>query len=606
VQMSKPQQLRLTAHCLPKGMLQHGSSNAWHQGPILLFPSRKVLAATVRQSVSGVLSVPAESTLPSSFASFLVGSVWHKLHVCAKALTDYFFICSSCFSITVAAFAQESDQDRPVSRVTKCGRWEGLSKMKRSIQSGAVVGLMALLVSGSVHSQATQEKPSMDPLQALNASLEQLTARVSPAVVHIRVASYRSSADEQGRDEEKSQVFTKQRGAGSGVIVDPEGYIVTALHLVEGERRIRVELNHRVVRTAPGVQPEDYNPRSSYDAAFVGGFKEADIAVLKIEARDLPTLSFAESDNLKQGQLVAAMGSPEGLRNSLSLGVLSSVAQQIEPDDPMSYIQTDAALAPGSSGGPLVDVQGGIVGINVFSLTDKGREEGLGFAVPSGMVRFVYEQIRRYGCVPRPYVGLDVQGVTATLAAALSLPTDSGIVVAGVAPGSPAQRASLHAGDMILAFAGRRLESVPQLNWALLHKRAGQQVVLEIARKSTKMSLNLTLIGGPPDSGEGVAATEIEQNSLDKLGIVGSASKYSTMEPHSKDSSPGVLVTAKLSGNEMQPELAIGDVIRSVNGVPVNSVASLRAVLDNFKPGDAVALQVERKRRLMYVTFEMD
>jgi serine protease Do len=477
--------------------------------------------------------------------------------------------------------------------------------MKRFIESG-VMGLLAMVVSVTARGQVTQEKLSMDLLQSLNASLGQLTARVSPAVVHIRVASYRSSADEQEGNEEKSQIFRKQRGAGSGVIVDPDGYIVTALHLVEGERRIRVELNNRAVRTVPAGQTQDYKAKLSYDATFVGSFKEADIAVLKIEARHLPILSFAESDNLKQGELVAAMGSPEGLRNSLSLGVVSSVAQQIEPDDPMSYIQTDAALAPGSSGGPLVDVQGGIVGINVFSLTDKGREEGLGFAVPSGMVRFIYEQIREFGCVPRPYVGLEVQGVTPTLAAALGLPTDSGIVVAGVAPGSPAQQASVHAGDLILAFAGRTLESVPQLNWAILHKRAGQHVVLEIARKSTKMSLNLTLVGAPPDSGAGVAAADIEQNSLDKLGVVGSVSKYSATEPRAKDSSPGVLVTAKLSGNEMQPELAIGDVIRSVNGVSIDSVASLRAVLDSFKSGDAVALQVERKGRLMYITFEMD
>jgi serine protease Do len=442
-------------------------------------------------------------------------------------------------------------------------------------------------------------------LQALNESLGKLTAKVSLAVVHIRVAGYGSSGNEHDGDEERSQTLTKQRAAGSGVIVDPEGYIVTALHLVEGKRRIRVELDSRISQTATG-RVKGYIRKSTYEAKIVSSFKDADLAVLKIEARDLPTLPFAEADAVKQGQLVAALGNPEGLRNSLSLGVISSVAQQIEPDDRMAYVQTDAALAPGSSGGPLVDAQGGIVGINVFRITERGSDEGLGFAVPSAMVRFVYEQIRQYGCVPRPYLGLDAQGITPTLASALRLQTDSGVIVAAVDPGSPADRASLQAGDVILSFAGKRLESVPQLNWEILHKRAGQRVVLEIERKSGKLAVSVLLIGGPPASGEDLAATEIEENSLDKLGVVGSPLKRGPFEPYSKASPSGVVVTAKLSGSDMQPQLAVGDVIRSVNGVPINSVATLREKLNDFKPGDAIALQVERNGKLMYVAFDMD
>jgi serine protease Do len=466
--------------------------------------------------------------------------------------------------------------------------------------------LVASVLTVGAGAQVPQERPSVDPLQALNASLGQLTTKVSPAVVHIRVTSYRSSADEHEDDAAKSQTLTKQHGSGSGVIVDPEGYIVTALHLVEGERRIHVELDSHVFPKAPTGQTEGYKSRSSFEAKFVGSFKDADLAVLKIEGRNLPTLSFSDPDNLKQGQLVAALGSPEGLRNSLSLGVVSSVAQQIEPDDSIAYIQTDAALASGSSGGPLVDVQGGIVGINVFSITDRGKDEGLGFAVPSAMVRFVYEQIRQYGCVPRAYLGMDIQGVTPTLASALRLPTDSGVIVAGVPPGSPAEKASVRAGDVLLTLDGTPLRGVPQLDWALLHKRAGEHVVLEIARKSSKIVLSLSLIGGSPDSEASLAAIDIEENALDKLGVVGSAWKHGATEPHSRESTSGVLVTAKLSGTDMEPELAVGDVIRSVNGVSITSVAPLRAMLDSFKPGDAIALQVQRKGKLMYVAFEMD
>lgn len=478
--------------------------------------------------------------------------------------------------------------------------------MKRTIAISVLAGLAMLGLCVCVGAQAPQEKSDIDPLQALNTSLGQLIARVTPAVVHIRVSSYRSSTNQHDGDEAESQILTKQRGAGSGVIVAPEGYIVTALHLVEGERRIRVELDKRISPKALDSQTESQRPRSTYEARLVGSFKDADLAVLKIEARGLPTLPFAESESLKQGQLVAASGNPEGLRNSLSLGVISSVAQQIEPDDSMAYLQTDAALAPGSSGGPLIDVQGEIVGINVFSLTDNGREEGLGFAIPSTMVRFVYEQIRQYGCVPRPYLGMDIQGITPTLAAALGLPTASGVIVAWVAPGSPAQNASVRVGDVIVSFAGRPVESVPQLNWALLHQRAGQHVPLEVARKTSKVKLSLTLIGKPPDSSAGLEAREIEENSLDRLGVVGAVMMHGTAEPRSKEPASGVLVTAKLNSSDMRPELIVGDVIRSVNGVPVDSVTALRSMLNQFKAGDAIALQVERKGRLTYVAFDMD
>jgi serine protease Do len=474
--------------------------------------------------------------------------------------------------------------------------------MKRFIEMSCA-GLMALALSVGAVAQEPQERLSIDPLQALNASLGQLTAKVYPAIVHIRVASYGSSG--QYGSEEKSQSLAKQNWFGSGVIVDSEGYIVTALHVVEGERRIRVDLNRTIISKTSDSRVQGQKRSSSIEATLVGSFKDADLAVLKIDARDLPTLSFSDSDSLKQGQLVAALGSPEGLRNSLSLGVVSSIAQQIGPDDSVAYIETDAALAPGSSGGPLIDVQGGIVGINVSSVTDEGRQVGLGLAVPSTIVRFAYEQIRQYGCVPRASLGMDIQGVTPTLASALRLSSDSGVIVAGVFPGSPAEKASVRAGDVILTFAGIHVKTVPQLTWALLHKRAGEQVVLEIVRESQKIELSLTLMGEPPDSG-GLAASDIEENALNKLGIVGSAFKRGGIGPHARGSSSGVLVTAKLSGAGMQPELVVGDVIRSVNGVSVTAVAPLRVMLDNFKPGEAIALQVERKGKLMYVAFEMD
>ena len=475
--------------------------------------------------------------------------------------------------------------------------------MNRTVQVTWVAGFVVFVLSLCADAQAPLAKSSAGTLLGMDTALEELSAKASPAVVHIEVSSYGTSADED--DEVKNQTLAKRRGSGSGVIVDPDGYIITAFHVVKGARRIRVELESRVgADTSNGLRFIG-KPRSSFEASIVGVFREADVAVLKINAQDLPTIAFSES-NLKQGQLVAALGSPEGLRNSLSLGVVSSVSRQIEPDDPFVYIQTDVALASGSSGGPLVDIHGGMVGVNVFSITERGAEEGLGFAVPSAMVRFIYDQVRQYGCVPRAYLGVDVQGITPILASALRLPKESGVIVASVAPGSPAEKTSLQAGDVLVSVDATPLQSVPQLTWLLLHKQTGDHLRLEVARKASKIVFDVPLVSEPLHSEDSMATIDIEENLVAKLGIVGFARKHGPTEPTSKASRSGVLVVARMRGSDTQAELATGDMIRSVNSVPITSVAQLRATIGSFKPGDAIALQVERKGKLMYVAFEMD
>ncbi len=466
------------------------------------------------------------------------------------------------------------------------------------------VGLVAMALSLCANAQSSQERSSIGAVLGMSTPVEELSTKASPAVVHIEVSSYRTSADDD--DEIKNQTLAKRRGSGSGVIVDSDGYIITAFHVIKGARRIRVELDNRLRARTPAGSLFNGKPRSSFEARVIGMSKEADVAVLKIDAQNLPTIAFSESNNLKQGQLVAALGSPEGLRNSLSLGVVSSVVQQIEPDDSLVYIQTDVALAPGSSGGPLVDIQGGMVGINVFSLTERGREEGLGFAVPSAMVRFVYNQIRHYGFVPRPYLGVDVQGITPTLASALQLPTDSGIIVAGAARGRLAENEVLQAGDVLVSLDGTPLQNVPQLTWLLLHKHIGDRPRVEIARNASKIVLEVSLVSEPSDPEGSIATIDIEENLVAKLGIVGSARKHGTAGPSPTASGPGVLVVARLRESDTQAELAAGDVICSVNSVPITSVVQLRATIESFKPGDAIALQVERKGKLRYVAFEMD
>ncbi len=467
------------------------------------------------------------------------------------------------------------------------------------------IGLIALGLAALASAQTAQEKPFTKTLQSLNASLEEVTKKVFPAVVHIEVVSYGPLSDEE--DDGKVQTLSRRAGSGSGVIVDSSGYVVTAMHVVEGARRVRVNLDSRALPEPTTGRADDSKHESWFEARIVGAFKDADVAVLKIDAHDLPTVSFSDLATLRQGEMVAALGSPEGLRNSVSWGVVSAVARQIEPDDSILYIQTDASLAPGCSGGPLVNVEGEMVGMDVFTITEEqGRDERLGFAVPNAMLRFVYEQIRKYGHVSHPYLGLNTQGITPILAAALHLPAESGVIVSGVPEDSSADKLALQPGDVILTFDGTRLQNVPQLTWELLHKREGDRVRLGVWRKSGTITYDVFLVSVPDEPDESLAAMDIEGNLVPKLGIVGFGPRPERAKDGVQKPNSGVLVVARLRGIGPQPELSVGDLIHAVNAVSVTSVSQLRALLDTFQPGNAVALQVERKGKLMYVAFEMD
>ena len=209
------------------------------------------------------------------------------------------------------------------------------------------------------------------------------------------------------------------------------------------------------------------------DATLIGVFKELDLALIKIPGKGLPTLSFADYRKLRQGQVVFAFGSRQGLGNSMSMGVVSSVARQPQPDSPFVYIQTDAPINPGDSGGPLVNTAGDIVGLNTFILTQSGGSEGIGFAIPSTLIQLAGPQLRKYGHVHRQMIGISVQTITAPLASALSLPRESGVLVSDVAPGGPAETAGVKLNDIVAAVDGRRIENVPMFVTAMLSHPAG-------------------------------------------------------------------------------------------------------------------------------------
>ena len=264
---------------------------------------------------------------------------------------------------------------------------------------------------------------SVDSLQQLSTSLEVLSKRVSLSVVQVFSIGYNLDTD---RDRRNTELLSRGLTSGSGIIIASDGWIVTNAHVVQGARRIQVRLDQRAAMSAARNEGRRH---ALFEAKLQMADRDSDLAVLKIEATDLPTLELSDSSDLKQGQLVLAFGSPLGFDNSVSMGVVSSVARQLDPDSPTIYVQTDAAINPGNSGGPLVDTNGRVVGINTLILTQSGGSEGIGLAIPSNVVRNVYNQVRTEGHVHHHQIGVSARNITPALATGLGLDLEEGVLI---------------------------------------------------------------------------------------------------------------------------------------------------------------------------------
>jgi serine protease Do len=347
--------------------------------------------------------------------------------------------------------------------------------------------------------------------------------------------------------------------------------------------------------------------RKTLEANIVGRDTLIDLALLKVEATGLPALPIAGPDKVRQGELVFAFGSPEGLQNSVTMGVVSSVARQLDPDRPVVYIQTDAPINPGNSGGPLVDVDGSLIGINTFILSQSGGSEGLGFAIPSGAVNFVYQQLRRYGHVHLGEIGARVQAITPTLAAGLALPRAQGVVVSDVVPDGPADQAGLKIQDVILSVDDLPVGTVWQFDRAIfLHSRE-EQARVQVLRGEQKRQLLVQVTEQEHSVDRMFDLVDPAKHFVPKLGILGLEinSQISKMFPELRRGS-GIIVVARAATAGPESGLQSGDVIHGINGITLISLDGLRSAVDQLKPGGAVAMQVERQGRMMYLAFEMD
>ena len=444
----------------------------------------------------------------------------------------------------------------------------------------------------------------LDPLREVSGAFEALAARVNPTVVQIFATAY-----VPGRGlVPSSELITTQKSTGSGVILDPEGYIVTNAHVVAGARRVQVMLAAPVDEQPDGqsiLQPQG----RLRGAQVVGIDMETDLAVLKTNETGLPFLRFGDSDELRQGQLVFAFGSPLGLENSVSPGVVSATARQLLPEDPMIYIQTDAPINPGNSGGPLVDARGLLMGINTLILSQSGGSEGLGFAAPSNIVRNVFEQIRKSGRVRRGEIGVRAQTITPVLARGLDLPREWGVVLSDVYPGGPADEAGLRVGDLVLALEGKTMENGRQFQVNLYRRAVGETVTLQVQRGAEMSEYVVRIVERANDPDRFRDMVSPDANLVDELGILAIdydraiASKLPLLRKKS-----GVVVAARsVEALSYKAEgLLPGDVIHAVNRLSVATLSELRASLARLRAGDPIVLQIDRQGELMFISLVVE
>ena len=464
-----------------------------------------------------------------------------------------------------------------------------------------IISPTALAATILLHTAAAGKTPAA--LAELSASLSVLSARVSPAVVQIFTTQY---APVLGGYLDNTGRLGTQHSGGSGVILDPDGYIVTNAHVVHNARRVQVLLNAPLPAERP--QHSILKPRGRLvGASVVSTDPETDLAVLKVAETDLPYLPLGDSDALQQGQLVLAFGSPLGLENSVSIGVVSAQARQLQAEAPMIYIQTDAAINPGNSGGPLVNTRGQVVGINTFILSQSGGDEGIGFAAPSNIVRTVFEQIRDSGRVRRGVIGVQVQTITPILAAGLGLPRDWGVILSDVTPDGPAHRAGLETGDIVVHLDGKAMENGRQFNVNLYGRPSGQKVCIEVLRQDETKTFTIDVLERPDDPARFADLVDPEHNLIPKLGILGLEidRRIARLLPKLRRRSAVIVAARAPEAPYWEGTFEPGDAIYAVNGTAVHTLPGLRQLVDPLEIGAPVVVQIERNGRLVYIAFQL-
>ncbi|MDT5261645.1 MAG: serine protease Do [Acidobacteriota bacterium] len=440
-------------------------------------------------------------------------------------------------------------------------------------------------------------------------SYADVVARVAPAVVTIRAERIVRAPQQQpflddpslrdffgGRAPQMQQPprETRQHALGSGVVISADGYIVTNHHVVDGAEQITV----------------DFTDRRSFPAKLVGTDQPSDLAVLKIDAKDLPVLTLGDSDKVRVGDIVLAVGNPLGVGQTVTAGIISAKGRRTGLSDGSfeDFLQTDAPINQGNSGGALVNTSGDLVGINSQILSPSGGNIGIGFAIPSNMTRTVTEQLISKGKVRRGQLGVFVQAVTEEIAQSLGLKEAKGVIIGSVQKGSAAEKAGLKQGDVITAFNGNAVGDANELRNLVAATQPGTDAELTILRDGREQQVKVTLgeltasaSAGREEGGEGEGG---EQSEGGKLGITLTpltpelASRLRLPE----DKQGLVITGVDPSGPAAEAGMQQGDLIEQANRQPVKSIEDLRAAIQNAGERPLLLLITRGNQGSLFVT----
>lgn len=453
----------------------------------------------------------------------------------------------------------------------------------KTLKPAAVIAAAAIAFSGALLSATPAVASGLAP-QATVATTQlpdfvQLVEKYGKGVVNIstvREARVVEGADPFGFDERHAEIFRRfgfpfpfgdgprqepeRRGTGSGFIISADGLILTNHHVVDGADEIKVRLTDN----------------REFTGKVLGSDAKTDIAVVKIDAKDLPYLTMGNSDELKVGEWVAAIGSPFGLDNTVTSGIVSAKSRKLPSDQYVPFIQTDVAVNPGNSGGPLFNMKGEVVGINSQIFSTSGGFMGLSFAIPSNLAMQIKDQLVKNGKVTRGRIGVVIQSVTQDLAESFGMKTPKGAIVSQVEKDGPAAKAGLQEGDIITAVNGRAIDDSVDMPVIIGSMAPGSIAKLSIIRNNKDMTLDVKVEEAPNESASSNASKTAAAN---KLGVT---VRPLNDEEKAKAETEGLLVTES-TGAARKAGIREGDIIVNVNGVKIKKTDDLARVLEKNK-----------------------
>ncbi len=441
---------------------------------------------------------------------------------------------------------------------------------------------------------AALDDNTVNPLLSLDKAMEALAARVTPAIVNVAVTSKHKADSDDGEMPEDMQRFFGQQfgqrmmpqqprmehGIGSGVIISPDGYIVTNNHVIDGAVEMRVTMSDRRI----------------LNAKLIGADPLTDIAVIKIEGSNFPSVPMGDSTTLEPGQLVLAFGNPYGFRFTVTRGIVSALNRPApfgdNPRKPGQYIQTDAAINPGNSGGPLVDARGEVVGINTFLVSPSGTFSGMGFAIPTQIIRPTVDSLIKYGKVEHGYMGIGISDVTPENSKFFEVHDANGALVTQVESDSPAAKAGLKVGDVITELDGHKITDAGQLQVQVGQKRPGTEIKLSVLRDGKAMNFPVTLQDMSAKDDETKEANAEGHGKMRwGLGLADITPDVREQLQAPKEIHGAVVEQVAPGSSAEDAGLQRGDVIEQVNRHDVQSASDVQQALSKVEKGqDALVL----------------